>query len=98
MLVRSRLRSSLFLPSLNSIHLTCGFGSPASVSTTSQPKSLAVGEDNSVFVAEIGRVEVVRDNQKITSSAFSFNPSSVATYGGLVGVGGEVRRPRYPSP
>ena len=37
----------------------------------------------------------MRDNQKITSSVFSFNPSSVATYGGLVGVGGEVRRPHH---
>ena len=49
MLVGSSLRSSLF-PSLKSIHLTC---SP-SVPTTSQPKSLAAGEDNSVFAAEIG--------------------------------------------
>lgn len=65
---------------------------PASVSVSAQPKGIAVAADSSVFVAEIGRLEVVRFNQKVTGLACSFNPSSVATSKRLVAVGGEDQK------
>ncbi|KAJ7599387.1 WD40-repeat-containing domain protein [Mycena floridula] len=62
---------------------------PSVVSAAAQPKAVAAAEDSSVFVAEIGRVEVVRSNQKVSELACSFNPSSIAVYENLVAVGGE---------
>ena len=66
------------------------FPRPASFSTKSQPKSIAVGGDGSVFLAEINGLEVVRDNQKIFELSTSFTPSAVDVHGSLVAVGGEV--------
>lgn len=65
--------------------------SAASVSTASQPKSVAVAEDTSVFVAEMNNIEVVRSNQKVFDVKPKFTPSAVAVSGSLVAVGGEVR-------
>ena len=66
------------------------YSSPASLSTKSQPKSIAVGEDGSVFLAEINGLEVVRDNQKTFELSTSFTPSAIDVRGSLVVVGGEV--------
>ena len=66
------------------------FPRPASLSTKSQPKSIAVGEDGSVFLAEINGLEVVRDNQKTFELSTSFTPSAIDAHGSLVAVGGEV--------
>lgn len=66
------------------------FYRPASLSTKSQPKSIAVGGDGSVFLAEINGLEVVRDNQKTFELSTSFTPSAVHAHGSLVAVGGEV--------
>ena len=63
---------------------------PASLSTKSQPKSVAVGGDGSVFLAEINGLEVVRDNQKTFELSTSFTPSAIDAYGSMVAVGGEV--------
>jgi WD40 repeat protein len=66
------------------------FSRPASLSTKSQPKSIAVGGDGSVFLAEINGLEVVRDNQKTFELSTSFTPSAIDAHGSLVAVGGEV--------
>jgi len=66
------------------------YSSQASLSTKSQPKSIAVGEDGSVFLAEINGLEVVRDNQKTFELPTSFTPSAIDVHGSLVVVGGEV--------
>ncbi|KAF8893170.1 WD40-repeat-containing domain protein [Gymnopilus junonius] len=51
---------------------------PASVSTSTQPKSIAVADDSTVFVAEIGVVEAFRSNQKVFEQKPSYQPSAVA--------------------
>ncbi|KAJ3840032.1 WD40 repeat-like protein [Lentinula raphanica] len=62
----------------------------ASVSLSSQPKSLAAAEDGSVFVAEINNsVEVFRSNQKVFDLPTKYTPSAVAVKGSLVAIGGE---------
>jgi len=67
---------------------------PASLSTKSQPKSIAVGGDGSVFLAEINGLEVVRDNQKTFELSTSFGPSTIDVHGSLVAVGGEDAKVR----
>ena len=64
---------------------------PASASTASQPKSVAVAKDSTVFIAEIGKIEAFRSNQKVFEQKPSFEPSAVAASGSLVAIGGEVR-------
>jgi len=67
---------------------------PASLATKSQPKSIAVGGDGSVFLAEINGLEVVRDNQKTFELSTSFTPSAIDVHGSLVAVGGEDAKVR----
>lgn len=67
-------------------------GSPASAPTASQPRGVALGADGTAFVAGASTVEAFRANQKVHEVAPPFVPSSVATSGALVVVGGEVRR------
>ncbi|KAH9951566.1 WD40 repeat-like protein [Amylocystis lapponica] len=67
---------------------------PASYPTTSQPRSVAVAGDNTVFVAETGNVEAVRANQKVAELAPKFQPSAVAVTGTVVAVGGEDQKVR----
>lgn len=64
-----------------------GFYRPASLSTASQPKSIAVGREGTVFVAEISGVEAIRDNQKISELKSSYAPSAVATSKSFVAIG-----------
>ncbi|KIK68693.1 hypothetical protein GYMLUDRAFT_36180 [Collybiopsis luxurians FD-317 M1] len=62
----------------------------ASVALSSQPKSLAVADDGSVFAVEINNVvEVIRSNQKVFDFPTKYTPSSVAVTGSLVAIGGE---------
>ncbi|KAJ4489897.1 WD40-repeat-containing domain protein [Lentinula aciculospora] len=62
----------------------------AFISLSSQPKSLAVSDDGSVFVAEINNsVEVVRSNQKVFDLPTKYTPSAIAVKGSLVAIGGE---------
>ena len=60
---------------------------PASASTASQPKSLAVAGDTTVFIAEIGKIEAFRSNQRVFEQKPSFEPSAVAASGSLVAIG-----------
>lgn len=65
---------------------------PASSKTASQPKSVAIGEDGTVFIAEINNIEAIRDNQKVFDLKVSYTPNSVAAIKGLVAFGGEVSK------
>ncbi|KDR80239.1 hypothetical protein GALMADRAFT_242541 [Galerina marginata CBS 339.88] len=67
---------------------------PASAPTSSQPKAIAIAEDSTVFVAEIGAVEAFRSNQKVFEQKSSFQPSAIAASGTLVAIGGEDRKVR----
>jgi len=51
---------------------------PASAATASQPKSISVADDSTVFIAEINGVEAIRDNQKVFELKTSYTPSAVA--------------------
>ncbi|KAK0496108.1 quinon protein alcohol dehydrogenase-like superfamily [Armillaria luteobubalina] len=68
---------------------------PASLSTASQPKGIAVTEDSSVFVAEVNTVEVIRSNQKVFEITPKSAPTAVAATGKLVAVGGEQKVALY---
>ena len=61
--------------------------STANISTASQPKSIAVVPDTTIFVAEISGVEAIRDNQKISELKTSYEPSAVAAISSFVAVG-----------
>ena len=63
----------------------------AACSTASQPKSLAVATDSTVFAVEVGVVEAIRDNQKVHELKTKYTPSVVAAQGSVVAVGSEVR-------
>jgi hypothetical protein len=64
---------------------------------SAQPKSIAGCDNGTVFVAELGRVEAIRDNQKVFELPAGFAPSAVAAHKNVVAVGGEVRsHPQHP--
>ncbi len=65
--------------------------SQASCPTTSQPKSLAISDDSTVFVVEVDVVEAIKSNQRVYNLKPNFTPSSVAANGTTVAIGGEVR-------
>ncbi|TFY60252.1 hypothetical protein EVG20_g7485 [Dentipellis fragilis] len=67
---------------------------PASFSTDSQPKAVAVAGDGTVFVAESKVVEAVRSNQKVAELKVSATPSAVAANGSQVAVGSEDQKVR----
>lgn len=70
--------------------LIVSWHSQASCPTASQPKSLAVSNDSTVFVVEIDVVEAIRSNQKVHELKPKFSPSAVAASGTAVAIGGEV--------
>ncbi|KAI0036110.1 WD40 repeat-like protein [Vararia minispora EC-137] len=55
-----------------------------SFSTNSQPKSIAAGSEDTVFIAETNSVEVVRSNQKVTEVKPKSTPTAIAASDGLV--------------
>ncbi|KAF5310738.1 hypothetical protein D9619_007892 [Psilocybe cf. subviscida] len=67
---------------------------PASATTSSQPKSIAVAGDSTVFVAELGVVEAFRANQKVFETKPSYEPGAVAASGSLIAIGGDDRKVR----
>ncbi|KAJ3552698.1 hypothetical protein NM688_g4017 [Phlebia brevispora] len=56
----------------------------ASFSTASQPRSIAIAADSTVFVAEINGVEAIRSNQRVFELQPKFTPSAVAASGSVV--------------
>lgn len=65
---------------------------PASIPSLSQPKSVAVASDETVFVAGITSVEAIRNNQRLFELKPSYAPSVVGAGGLVVAVGGEDKR------
>lgn len=64
---------------------------PATFSTATQPKAVAISGDSTVFVLETSSVEAVRSNQKVFDLALKYTPSAIAASGNSVAIGGEVR-------
>ena len=58
--------------------------------TASQPKSIAIAADSTVFVAEVNSVEAIRSNQKVFDLQPKFSPTTVAASGPVVAIGGDV--------
>lgn len=65
---------------------------PASISSLSQPKSVAVTSDETVFVAGVTSVEAIRNNQRVFELKPPYAPSVVGAGGVVVAVGGEDKR------
>ncbi|KAG6830598.1 hypothetical protein H0H92_015879 [Tricholoma furcatifolium] len=68
--------------------------SPSSVPIASQPKSLAIAGDGTVFVAEINSVEAFRSNQRVFEHKPKVVTSAVAAFQGIVALGGEDKKVR----
>ncbi|KAK7020199.1 WD40 repeat-like protein [Paramarasmius palmivorus] len=68
--------------------------SQASLATASQPKSIAVADDESVVIVEVNGVEVIRSNQKVFDLATKYTPSAVAIWRSVVAIGGEDQKVR----
>ncbi|KAI0792397.1 quinon protein alcohol dehydrogenase-like superfamily [Abortiporus biennis] len=69
----------------------------ASCPTSSQPNSIAVSSDDTVFLTEAnGSIEAIKSNQKLFESKLKFNPTSVAAAptSNIVAVGGEDQKVR----
>ncbi|KAF9269416.1 WD40 repeat-like protein [Marasmius fiardii PR-910] len=66
----------------------------ASISTASQPKSIAIAEDESIVAVEINGVEVIRSNQKVFDLAPDYTPTTVNTWKQTVAIGGEDQKVR----
>ncbi|KAF8221062.1 WD40 repeat-like protein [Tricholoma matsutake] len=62
---------------------------PASAPTASQPKSLAIAGDSTVFVAEVNTVEAFRSNQQLFQQTPKSGPTAIAASGSTVAIGGE---------
>lgn len=58
--------------------------------TTAQPKSIAVAGDLTVFIAEIGTVEMFCSNQKVFDLKPKYAPSTIAACDVIVAIGTEV--------
>ncbi|KAG5219855.1 WD40 repeat protein [Salix suchowensis] len=61
----------------------------ASATLNSQPRSVAVSSDSTVFVTEINSIEAFRSNQKIDTHQPKYSPHAVAASGDLVAIGGD---------
>uniref|UniRef100_A0A0W0F669 Uncharacterized protein n=1 Tax=Moniliophthora roreri TaxID=221103 RepID=A0A0W0F669_MONRR len=95
---KDKVYSSGFDDRIREIDITssnAGF-TQASFATASQPKSLAIATDDSVVIAEINGVEVIRSNQKVFNLQTKFTPSAVATSKSelVVAIGGEDQKTR----
>ncbi|KAG9221920.1 hypothetical protein CCMSSC00406_0005745 [Pleurotus cornucopiae] len=64
----------------------------ASATLSSQPRSVAVASDSTVFVTEIKSIEAFRSNQKIHTHQPKYSPHAVAASGVLVAIGGDDQK------
>lgn len=62
----------------------------ASLSTGGQPKGVAAGDGDIVFVATISKIEAVSGGRKVASLSPSYTPASIAVNGKTVAIGAEV--------
>ncbi|KAI0631116.1 WD40 repeat-like protein [Trametes polyzona] len=67
---------------------------PASFWTAAQPRAVAVGGDETVFVLETEKVEAVRSNQKVFDLPLKYSASAIAASGNVVAVGGDDQKVR----
>ncbi|KAL9710209.1 WD40 repeat-like protein [Leucoagaricus gongylophorus] len=67
---------------------------PAVTPTAAQPKSIAITNDSTIFVVEIGAFEAFRSNQKIYSNKPSYVPSVIAAWRMTVAIGAEDNKVR----
>lgn len=58
--------------------------------TDSQPKSLALAGDNTLFVVEQKGIEAIRSNQKVFDLKPTYDPTAVAATGATVAIGAQV--------
>ncbi|KAG5644698.1 hypothetical protein DXG03_007921 [Asterophora parasitica] len=65
-----------------------------SVATTSQPKSVAVVGDGTVFVSEINTIEAFKSNQRVLEQVPKFVPSAIAASKSIIAIGGEDQKVR----
>jgi len=72
------------------VHSSSDHRRPAVASTAAQPKSIAITNDTTVFVVEIGTVEAFRSNQKVYNIKPNYAPSVVAAWKETVAIGAEV--------
>ncbi|KAG6919841.1 hypothetical protein DXG01_000346 [Tephrocybe rancida] len=70
---------------------------PSSMSTASQPKSVAVAGDGTVFVAEINSVEGFRSNQRVFEHKPKIVTNVLAAFTGVIALGGEDQKVRLNS-
>jgi len=61
--------------------------SQAAAKLDSQPKSVAVAGDDSVFVVEQNGIEVFRSNQKVHTEKTPYSPGVIAASGNVIAVG-----------
>ncbi|KAG6830033.1 hypothetical protein H0H87_009496 [Tephrocybe sp. NHM501043] len=67
------------------------------ITTSSQPKSIAVAGDGTVFVVEINSVEAFRSNQRVLEHTPKSVVNAVAASEGIVALGGEDQKVRLNS-
>ncbi|KAF8635414.1 hypothetical protein AX15_000408 [Amanita polypyramis BW_CC] len=63
--------------------------SQAAVKTVSQPKSVAVTGDDTVFVTEQNGIEAFRSNQRVHEEKTPYTPTVISASGNLVAVGND---------
>ncbi|KAL4079520.1 WD40-repeat-containing domain protein [Scleroderma citrinum] len=64
-------------------------GSFTSFSASSQPKTLAIAGDGTLFAAEINGIEAIRSNQRVFELKPKYSPSSIGATRNIVAVGAE---------
>ena len=64
--------------------------SSTALSTAAQPRSVAVVDDGTVFVVEVGNIEAFRANQRVFHEKPKYQPSAIAGSRNFVAIGGEV--------
>ncbi|KAG5729088.1 hypothetical protein E4T56_gene3126 [Termitomyces sp. T112] len=79
------------------VHTAGASFTSSSTSMASQPKSVAVAGDGTVFIVEINSVEAFQSNQRVLEHKPRFVTSALAAYEGVVALGGEDQKVRLNS-
>lgn len=62
----------------------------ASLSTVGQPKGVAIGDGDVVFIATVSKIEAISGGNKAASLSPTYTPTCIAANGKVVAVGAEV--------